>query len=282
MKKTFFILIFASTLATAAPVAPHFPDNAFAAQLHYQNTPSPRITQPVNQIVAYFDKEGKLVDKAVARGYYRLHLGNAANGWAVAQDFYTDTQTKQTNTFSIPQVDLKNFYPSQVLEKTHFWYHPNGRFLGVGQQNNRHSKHFAYYKANQLDILATKIKNQSWIYNADKQLQFYITQSKNQVVRRFYLDGEMTVQTTWKINPRNPHDLTMHVVAFHSNGKKMYEFDSKNIDDKKMWNNDGIPFEKLSDNEKTRLGISISLLITFEQQLFKEINPYQSVEYPEN
>ena len=56
----------------------------------------------------FFDKDGKLVQKKAAGGYYRLVLGTTAAGNCAVQDFFADSNTKQSEPLIVAKKDCNN------------------------------------------------------------------------------------------------------------------------------------------------------------------------------
>lgn len=288
IKITLLSLLFAHTLSHAAPIAPDFPDNAVAAQLRYQPTPPPKITQKVDKIVAYFDEDGDLVEKPVPRGYYRVHLGNAANSRAVVQDFYSDTKTKQTDIFSVPKADLKKFQTPKVFEKIAFSYQPNGNLLAIYKFNKNENEN-AVYKFNKLIVSVKKGKNQSWVFDDKSTLIFHHINKKNQHTGYYYDNGRLFATRIFTINPKDFSQSKSITTLFHDNGQKMmvYNPDIDDIPDAdinaRIWDDKGKSLLNASEEERKHWGSLVALktelmlLIDDARLKHKSI-----VEYPEN
>lgn len=277
IKLALFSLLFAHTLSHATPIAPDFPDNAFAAQLRYQPTPPPKITQKVDKIVAYFNEDGDLVEKPVPRGYYRVHLGNAANGRVVVQDFYSDTKTKQTGIFSVPKADLKNIQTPKVFEKIHFLYQPNGNLAAIHKSHEN-----AVYKYNKLLLSVKREKNQSWAFDDKSTLMLHHINKKNQLIAYYYNDGRLFATRIFTINHKDFSQSKSVTTFFHDNGQKMMVH-NPDTDMVQIWDDKGRSLLNASKEEKKQFWSSflvpkIGLMWLIEAQ-FKHKN---TVEYPEN
>lgn len=115
MKKIALCLLLSQLLACTAvksPTPDKLPETPQAALTQFPNQDEyykNQIVEPINKIVAYFDKDGELTKKTNEAYYYRIHLGNAKNGDVVVQDFYADTKTKQNSIILIDKVDLLKF-----------------------------------------------------------------------------------------------------------------------------------------------------------------------------
>lgn len=277
IKLALFSLLFAHTLSHATPIAPDFPDNAFAAQLRYQPTPPPKITQKVDKIVAYFNEDGDLVEKPVPRGYYRVHLGNTANGRVVVQDFYSDTKVKQTGIFSVPKADLKNFTTPKVFEKIHFLYQPNGNLAAIHKSHEN-----AVYKFNKLMFSVKKGENQSWVFDGKSTLMFHHINKKNQHTGYYYDDGRLFATKIFTINPKDFSQSESVTTLFHDNGQKMMVH-HPDADMVQLWDDKGRSLLNASKEEKKQFWSSflvpkIGLMWLIDAQ-FKHKN---TIEYPEN
>lgn len=96
-------------------------------------------------IIAYYNADSELSDKPMRGGYYRVLLGRDAQGRAVVQDFYQDTQTKQINPVVLPDDnELKNF-DVLVTEGRTIWYTPEGRVTNFTDVRNGKSQRSGYY-----------------------------------------------------------------------------------------------------------------------------------------
>ena len=60
------------------------------------------------QIVTYFDAQGKPRNASAAGGFYRQLIGKRGNEYTV-QDFYSDNSRKRTDPYVLPRNELMNF-----------------------------------------------------------------------------------------------------------------------------------------------------------------------------
>lgn len=96
-------------------------------------------------IIAYYDADGDLSERAMPGGYYRVLLGRTAEGKPVVQDFYQDSRTKQINPVIIgKEEDVKNF-SSEVIEGRVVWYTPQGRISNFLDMHAGKSQRAGYY-----------------------------------------------------------------------------------------------------------------------------------------
>lgn len=280
IKITLFALLFAHSLSHAAPIAPDFPDNAFAAQLRYQPTPPPKITQKVDKIVAYFDEDGDLVEKPVPRGYYRVHLGNTANGRAVVQDFYSDTKTKQTGIFSVSKADLKNFTTPKVFEKIHFLYQPNGNLAAI---HKSHENESVAYKYNKLLWSVKRRKNQFWIFDDKSTLILHHINKKNQYIGNYYDNGRLFATKIFTINFKDFSQSKSVTTLFHDNGQKMMVHHPDADIKLQIWDDKGKSLLNASEEEKKQFWSSlIELKIRLMWLIDTQFTHKNTIEYPEN
>lgn len=114
---------------------------------YYQN----QIVEPINKIVAYFDEKDKLTEDTSKARYYRAHLGNTKNGDVVVQDFYTDTETKQSSIILIDKVDLLKFKQMKNIHNpfTHS-YSKKGKLIRLNLYKNGLATKEIAYKDNKI------------------------------------------------------------------------------------------------------------------------------------
>ncbi|EGY52757.1 hypothetical protein [Neisseria shayeganii] len=104
-----------------------------------------QLRQSEQKIIAYYNADGELAQQPMRGGYYRMLLGRNADGKAVVQDFYQDSQTKQINAVVVPDdKDLQNFDVA-VTEGRTIWYTPEGRVTNFVDIQNGKSLRSGYY-----------------------------------------------------------------------------------------------------------------------------------------
>ncbi|MDO4693597.1 MAG: hypothetical protein Q4A62_03085 [Eikenella sp.] len=104
-----------------------------------------QLRQNEQKIIAYYNADGELAQQPMRGGYYRMLLGRNAEGKAVVQDFYQDSQSKQINAVVIPDdKDLQNFDVAASEGRT-IWYTPEGRVTNFVDIQNGKSLRSGYY-----------------------------------------------------------------------------------------------------------------------------------------
>ena len=145
-------------------------------------------------IIAYYNADSELVDKPMRGGYYRVLLGRNAQGQAVIQDFYQDSQTKQINAVVLPDDnELKNFDVS-VTEGRTIWYTPEGRITNFTDIHNGKSQRSGYYDEQGRLALGIEgdLGGDKWLmngYGENGKLLFAVRNSGGQVARTYYHDN---------------------------------------------------------------------------------------------
>lgn len=76
-------------------------------------TSSDRINTSEEQIVTYFDAQGRTSDSAVKGGYYRQLISKRGNNEYIVQDFYESNSKKRTDPIILKRNQLMDFnaYP---------------------------------------------------------------------------------------------------------------------------------------------------------------------------
>lgn len=124
MKNIVLVTLTAAILAACASNAPT-PTQAQSLNVGADQALS-QIQQRETRTIAYYNADGQLMEQATAGGFYRNLLGRTKEGHAVVQDFYQDSQSKQTNAVLIPdEANLTNFNV-EVTEGRTIWYAPSG------------------------------------------------------------------------------------------------------------------------------------------------------------
>lgn len=125
MKKLLIATLTATILSACATTEPTTPTQTQSLNATADKVLA-KIKHPAARTIAYFDADGQLTPKATAGGYYRKLLGHTAEGYAVVQDFYQDSQTKQTNAIIIPDEANIDSFNVIVTEGRTIWYTPKG------------------------------------------------------------------------------------------------------------------------------------------------------------
>ncbi|WP_051940267.1 toxin-antitoxin system YwqK family antitoxin [Stenoxybacter acetivorans] len=84
------------------------------------------IAEKVNQPDLYFDKTGQYRSTPVKDGFYRKVLGKTKDGGWVIQNFYQDSQTKQTDPIVVFHAEGLRDFSNDVIDGLVIWYRPDG------------------------------------------------------------------------------------------------------------------------------------------------------------
>lgn len=178
-----------------------------------QNQTELSVSEIINsktQIVTYFDDEfAPRNTPATKGGYYRKVLGETATGWYVIQDYYQQSNKKQTDPFIIKnEQDLRNSEPTSVEGDLIFW-HPNGKksaeahYLNDERDgtwtwwyHNGQREAEENYTNNQLDGLST-----TWYSNGKKKSEENYLDGKLEGLSTFWNEkGKKESETLYKNN----------------------------------------------------------------------------------
>lgn len=171
-------LVAASLALSACQTTTAIPGAVNAGQAQHSNSGVlAKIASPAQQPLIYFSAVGQYSKTPVAGGYLRKVLGKTAQGGWVAQDFYQDSQRKQTNAFVIFHPDgLRNF-DNDVVDGPVIWYRPDGSIQQSTQfTQGKVDGWFVFYdkqgKPRQSDLYKQgQPANQSKFYDAQGHLQ---------------------------------------------------------------------------------------------------------------
>lgn len=178
-----------------------------------------------NNIIAYFNADGELVNTPQEGGFYRRLLGRNSSGLAVVQDFYQDNHAKQTNPIIIPNdKDLKNF-DSAIGEGRVIWYSPTGTITEFLDYHHGLVQRGGYYNQAGILVLETEGDNSKDV-NATVKM------------RGFYENGQLLFENTQKKD-------TSESIFYYDNGQKMWHGVSSS-ETIHAWTKDGKP-TNLSD-----------------------------------
>lgn len=175
MKK---ILIAALTAAALAACAAQNNAPIQAQSLNITaDTALSKIEKRESRTIAYYNAAGELATEPQAGGYYRNLLGRTKEGYAVIQDFYQDSQNKQTNAIIIrDDADLTNF-DVIVTEGLTIWYSPNGEVKQFADVRNKILLHYGQYINNQLAF-----EEENLVETQGHRATFYYPNGKKMVV----------------------------------------------------------------------------------------------------
>ncbi|MBP3194535.1 MAG: hypothetical protein J6M05_02560 [Cardiobacteriaceae bacterium] len=126
----------------------------------------------------YFSAEGKLTDKADEKGYYRQVLGKDENGLLVAQDFYQDTKTPQTNKFLVRKDGNVEDFSVSENQGLVAWYNRKGILtsaLILDEESNPLTMQ-AHYKNGKL-IAQVDTRSQVFYYDDGATILGYLVES---------------------------------------------------------------------------------------------------------
>ncbi|WP_051940270.1 hypothetical protein [Stenoxybacter acetivorans] len=84
------------------------------------------VAEKINQPDLYFDKTGQYSSTPVKCGFYRKVLGKTKDGGWVVQDFYQDSQTKQTDPIVVFHAEGLRDFSNDVIDGLVIWYRPDG------------------------------------------------------------------------------------------------------------------------------------------------------------
>lgn len=163
---------------------------------HISQSTLAKVVSPAQQPLIYFSASGQYSTTPVTGGYMRKVLGKTAKGGWVVQDFYQDSQRKQTDPFVIYHPDgLRNF-DNDVVDGTVVWYRPDGTVvqstqLDRGQVNGW----FIFYDKHSRPRQSSLFKNGQPI----DQVRFYDEQGRLQMAQQHNAQGK-PVQTFWYDN----------------------------------------------------------------------------------
>ena len=150
------------------PLPDFVPDPAGSTAQTYR--PQIPYTPAAKAQTVYFNKNGKAAAIPVPHGYYRVLLGQTADGRNVAQDFYQDSKTPQTAPFTLAKgADIRNF-SEEAIDGISVWFAPDGavrqagRFAGGSLQGA-----MAYYLDGRL-VAQTKNDSQAFYHPDGRSL----------------------------------------------------------------------------------------------------------------
>lgn len=159
--------------------------------------------------VGYYDTDGNLVEAPVAGGFYRNLLGYTQEGYAVVQDFYQDSQTKQINATIIRDpANLQNFNVD-VTEGRTIWYSPKGvitQFADVSEgQVVRSGDYLNGRLASDYEVLVeTNGGRMTWYYDNGKPMLISTQNSPaaDTTFQYFSQDGKLILDTATSPMPQ--------------------------------------------------------------------------------
>lgn len=203
MKLWISAALVATSLALSACQSTAVPGAVNAGQAQHDNSSTlAKIASPAQQTLIYFSASGQYSTTPVSGGYVRKVLGKTASGGWVAQDFYQDSQSKQTDAFVIFHPEgLRNF-DNDVVDGTVVWYRPDGSVaqntvFAQGQPNDWFVFYDPQSRPRQSELFkAGKPAGQLRFYDERGRLQMEQQRNgKDQLVQTFwYSDGKKALQ----------------------------------------------------------------------------------------
>ncbi|XXQ67444.1 hypothetical protein ACKLNO_07365 [Neisseriaceae bacterium B1] len=163
-----------------------------------------QIEKRESRTIAYYTVDGQLAEAKQAGGFYRNLLGRTQEGYAVVQDFYQDSETKQTNAIIIrDEANLTNFDVA-VTEGRTIWYTPAGAVKQFADVKNGSIVRYGQYLNGQLaldeeTLTETKGHRISAYYDNGKPM-FVATQNSPaaDLTNQFYAKGGTLILDTAK------------------------------------------------------------------------------------
>ncbi len=155
LKNIFFLsLLSASVIGHAAPLHDVTLDQTGLSS-------EATIKQPV---VAYFsnsEDDFSYSPRATAGGFYRILLGRDPHGNFLVQDFFTDSDKKQTDPYWITEVEGLASFDLNYIDGSIQGYYSNGKtaFKGVLDHGEFASKYDSFYMTGELANSYTPLKN---------------------------------------------------------------------------------------------------------------------------
>ncbi|WP_037587314.1 hypothetical protein [Stenoxybacter acetivorans] len=92
------------------------------------------------EVVAFFDSNGRAQKQATKDGYYRQLLARRGGGLYLVQDFYEDSAKKRTDSMLLTQSQLQEFY-AVPNDGNYTVYYPSGRVRTQTQYQNGKAIH---------------------------------------------------------------------------------------------------------------------------------------------
>ena len=232
MKKLLIPALLAAALAAQAAPQAHsaaisIPATTAEVASQSEAATAHLVAKAETRTLAYYAADGKEAPQASAGGFYRMLLGRTADGKAVAQDFYQDSKTKQTDPFVIADdKDLKNFDALSVEDGRMIWYTPEGEVKEFQDIRNHKSIASGRYENGKL-ALKTEGTNEALriqMYHdngklafdgsgtqSDKKVKFKIINRQGKVLA----DSEKKIKATGK-NAEEAAEIIMRLQKLNS------------------------------------------------------------------
>lgn len=178
-----------------------------------------KITRPQETVITYFNSDWEATDKPVRDGYFRKLYGTTADKHYIAQDFYQDTKTKQTDPFEIiDEAGLKSGDNSHNTGAI-VWYDKDGKKTNM-----------AVFKAGQ-----PTGEFEDYYPNGKLKQKSTIAADGNRTLASFYENGNKLGLLT-----ANQDGNPQHLQAWHPNGTLANDMTVANGKGKvKGWNENG-------------------------------------------
>lgn len=81
------------------------------------------------EVVAYFNLDGRVANQKVANGYYRKLLGTTSDNGFIVQDFYSRNDQKQSDPLKITHKEALQVFDNQHTDSEVTLYYANGARL---------------------------------------------------------------------------------------------------------------------------------------------------------
>lgn len=186
------------------------------------NAASHKMKSSKENTIVYFNPNGEVQTTPQVGGFYRKLLGKNRAGQAIVQDFYQDSNTKQTNPMIL--LDMKNFdnFDSAVMQGRVIWYNPAGEITQFLDYQNGLVQRGGYYNQAGTLVLETEGDN-------------HLNPNAPVKIRGYYDNGQILFEN-------NQANDKSESVFYYDNGQKMWHGMSS-TETIHAWNRDGQPVE---------------------------------------
>lgn len=285
-------------LTTPPQTTPATPQIALAQNPNRDSEYLKQIVQPINQTVAYFDENGKLVNQPVEYGLYRVHWGNTKNGDAVVQDFYQKTQTKQSDVIVIKQKDLRDFSVIPVNYAHQYIYQPNGdiremltfwqegvliKNKAIRYQNNRILDIVEVTVDANKKIVSGKLFNHNGALLADGKHKVQQIGTRTFDYETHLFDEQQRQFATIFRSDNDTDNTQMGVILYYDNGQKLYESPALNEHSiAHFWTDTGKHISEASPDEQSAIMQTLNRKFEKVSEISQKMTHNYLVKYPES
>lgn len=216
---------------------------------HLADIASRNIKVDKENTIIYFDKNGIVQNSPQIDGFYRKLLGYNREGKAVIQDFYQNSNTKQTNPMTLSNIkNLRNFDSAMMIGRV-IWYSPKGEITQfLDYDKNGLVQRGGYYNQSGMRVLETEGDN-------------HINVNAPVKMRGYYENGNILFENS------QANDVS-ESTFYYQNGQKMWHGMSKS-ETIHAWKSDGTP---------TELSEIVDDVVAAEQRASKLINQFMNNE----